>query len=111
MLQDSKKSILIDVTFLFDQYSKRGIGIYGQNVIRRMILKILEEEEMDIVLLGFNTLHQNLIALGFSQFQIEGARSSMDRASASGAEGCGFDPRRAHHSVFSYEPPGSRNCS
>ena len=65
------KSILIDTTFLFDQYSKRGIGIYGKNVVRRMISQLLEDESMEINLFGFLNLHQNLIALGFSQFQIE----------------------------------------
>ncbi|MFS8131035.1 MAG: glycosyltransferase family 4 protein [Candidatus Dojkabacteria bacterium] len=68
---EQKKSILIDVTFLFDQYSKRGIGVYGRNVVKRIVLQLIDEEELEINLFGFLNLHQNLIALGFSQFQIE----------------------------------------
>ncbi|MEP7103766.1 MAG: glycosyltransferase family 1 protein [Candidatus Dojkabacteria bacterium] len=64
-------SILIDTTFLFDQYSKRGIGRYGRNVVKGMVEQILDDQSMQINLLGFSNLHQNLIALGFTQFQIE----------------------------------------
>lgn len=74
----NKKSILIDITFLFDQYSKRGIGIYGKNVVRRMISEILEKESMEINLFGFLNLHQNLIALGFTPFQIEELENKLN---------------------------------
>lgn len=73
-----KPSILIDTTFLFDQYAKRGIGTYGRNVVKRMIESILDEESMEVNLLGFSNLHQNLIALGFTQFQIEELEHSIN---------------------------------
>lgn len=49
----------IDVTFLFDQYSRRGIGVYAKEVISRMIL----DEAHEWVLFGFKDLKSNLKAL------------------------------------------------
>lgn len=70
-MSSENKNILIDVTFLFDQYSKRGIGVYGRNVVKRIISTLLEKDSYVLNLIGFHNLHQNLIALNFSQFQIE----------------------------------------
>lgn len=46
----------IDVTFLFDQYSHRGIGTYGREVVARLI----QNEEYEWVLFGFKELKSNL---------------------------------------------------
>lgn len=67
---NSVKRILIDTTFLFDQYAFRGIGRTGKEIVFRLIPKLLEEE-FEIHLAGFKTLEKNLIELGFSQFSIE----------------------------------------
>jgi len=64
-------SLMIDTTFLFDQYAKRGIGRYGKEVVRRIIDFISKEEVWEISMIGFLTLEQNMIQLGFSQLTIE----------------------------------------
>lgn len=69
---EEDKKIVFDLTFLFDQYSKRGIGVYGKNVLNRLFKKIItENSKYEIHLLGFRTLNENLAELGFSQFNIE----------------------------------------
>ncbi len=40
----------------------------------------------------------------FSASCIRARVAQLDRASASGAEGCGFDPRPAHHFFFGFFP-------
>ena len=67
---NSVKRILIDTTFLFDQYAQRGIGRTGKEIIYRLIPKFLEAN-YEIHIVGFETLEKNLIQLGFSQFAIE----------------------------------------
>lgn len=72
IILQEKIKILFDTTFLFDQYSKRGIGVYGRNVISRMVKKIAEENlKFEIHFIGFSTLGENLIELGYSQFTSE----------------------------------------
>lgn len=66
----TSKKILIDTTFLFDQYSFRGIGKYGKEVIKRLI-KLCLEDNVEIYFVGFNDLKKNLIALGLSQFSVD----------------------------------------
>ena len=46
----------IDTTFLFDQYSHRGIGTYAREVVRRM----LQNDEHEWVLFGFKDQKSNL---------------------------------------------------
>jgi glycosyltransferase involved in cell wall biosynthesis len=53
---NQKKKLLVDVTFLFDQYSKRGIGRYGKEMVRRIILS----NQFDLHLIGFKTFKENL---------------------------------------------------
>lgn len=67
---EKNKIILIDTTFLFDQYSFRGIGKYGKEVVRR-IIKLALEDNFEVYFAGFNDLKQNLIALGLSQFSVD----------------------------------------
>lgn len=67
----NSKKILIDVTFLFDQYTFRGIGRLGKEVVKRLVEKDLEDESFSIELLGFNTLTQALQQFGFSQYFID----------------------------------------
>lgn len=74
-MQEDKQStqtkiILMDTTFLFDQYSFRGIGKYGKEVIKRLI-KLASDDGFEIYFAGFNDLKQNLIALGLSQFSVD----------------------------------------
>jgi glycosyltransferase involved in cell wall biosynthesis len=78
-LPNKKKSILIDISFLFDQYSRRGIGVYGRNIIKRLIYQLEDQQsEYDIYLIGFGTLEQNLIELGYSQFRVEDLSRKLD---------------------------------
>ncbi len=66
---DHKTKILFDLTFLFDQYSKRGIGVYGKNILNRIFRLILEENpQFEIHAIVFNSLSENLAALDYSQF-------------------------------------------
>ncbi len=67
---NSVKRVLIDTTFLFDQYALRGIGKTGKELVFRLIPKLLEEN-YEVHLAGFHNLEKNLIQLGFSQFAIE----------------------------------------
>ncbi len=55
-----KPKILIDTTFLFDQYSHRGIGRYGIEIIKRLI----DINDFEIVLMGYSDLEANLQGLG-----------------------------------------------
>lgn len=66
----TQKKILIDTTFLFDQYSFRGIGKYGKEVVKRLI-KHANEDNVEIYFAGFYDLKKNLIALGLSQFSVD----------------------------------------
>lgn len=66
-----KKSILIDTSFLFDQYSKRGIGRYGKEVLKRLIKIIVEDSNWKLHLVGFENLKKNLIEMELSTFTIE----------------------------------------
>src|SRR5690606_27206666 len=66
----NRKKLLIDTTFLFDQYSFRGIGKYGKEVIKRLI-KHAVEENVEVYFAGFHDLKKNLIALGLSQFTVD----------------------------------------
>lgn len=68
---EQRKKVMIDITFLYDQYSFRGIGIYGRNVISRIIDKNCEQELFELHLVGYKTKDINLIELGFTQFFIE----------------------------------------
>lgn len=67
---NSVKRVLIDTTFLFDQYALRGIGRTGKEIVVRLIPLFLESN-YEVHLAGFDTLQNNLIKLGFSQFAIE----------------------------------------
>lgn len=69
--EDDKQKILFDLTFLFDQYAKRGIGIYGKNILSRLFKLLLEDENFEVHAIGFNSLTENLAALEYSQFTIE----------------------------------------
>lgn len=64
------KVLLIDTTFLFDQYSFRGIGKYGKEVVKRLI-KLALDEGVNVSFVGFYDLKKNLITLGLSQFAVE----------------------------------------
>lgn len=60
------KKILFDLTFLFDQYSKRGIGRHSKEVIFRLVPICLQEKEYELGFIGFLDFEQNLTAIGFS---------------------------------------------
>lgn len=66
----SKNSIMLDSTFLFDQYANRGIGRYGQELYKRLI-PLAIESDWQVILIGFHDLEKNLVALKFSKFSIE----------------------------------------
>lgn len=67
----NSKKILIDVTFLFDQYTFRGIGRLGKEVVKRIVEQDLEDDSFTVELLGFNNLSQALQQFGFSQYFID----------------------------------------
>jgi glycosyltransferase involved in cell wall biosynthesis len=78
MADNSNKIIvLVDITVLFDQYSRRGIGIYAKNVLLGLIEKFIESETHELVLFGFNNKDQNLMEIGFSTFRIEEIRERI----------------------------------
>lgn len=70
-MQNQKKKVLIDVTSLFDQYAYRGIGRYIKSLLKELIPIFAEQENIELHLIGFEDLTQNLIAIGFSQFTVE----------------------------------------
>jgi hypothetical protein len=53
----------IDITFLKDQYSRRGIGTYG----KCLISKLLEDKTNNYVLFGFEDFNSNLKLLGIKK--------------------------------------------
>jgi glycosyltransferase involved in cell wall biosynthesis len=65
------KKILIDVTFLFDQYQSRGIGVYGKQLLKRLIPIITASKDWDLRLVGFNELENNLMQIGISPFVMD----------------------------------------
>ena len=71
------KIILIDITFIFDQYGYRGIGRYGKDLLRYLIPKIIQDGNWEIHLVGFESLQKNLIEIGFTKFQIEDYLSKL----------------------------------
>ncbi|MCA9380674.1 glycosyltransferase family 4 protein [Candidatus Dojkabacteria bacterium] len=71
MEESETKTILIDITCLFDQYSKRGIGRYTKDLLLRLIKKASQDSSIKISLVGFYDLEQNLREIGFSKFGIE----------------------------------------
>lgn len=60
-----KKRLVLDATFLFDQYAFRGIGRYGKEMFGRIIQKIYRKQlgEWEVHLIGFNELEENLAQL------------------------------------------------
>lgn len=56
------KKILLDITFLHDQYEKRGIGRYGKEIFGRLIERIFDGtiQDVEIHLMGFGKLEDNL---------------------------------------------------
>lgn len=65
------KKILIDTTFLFDQFSKRGLGFYGRNLLIRLIQNMVKSNEVYLGLIGFKTLNANLAEIGFTNLEIQ----------------------------------------
>ncbi len=66
-----KRKVLIDITFLFDQYANKDTGVYAKVLIRHLIEEILSSPNWQLSLIGFNDLNKNLINLGFSSLAIE----------------------------------------
>ncbi len=58
--------IAVDVTFLLDQYSNRGIGRYGKEIVGKLIQQAQMDDPVvpEVHLLGFGDLNQNLEQLG-----------------------------------------------
>lgn len=56
------KKILLDITFLHDQYEKRGIGRYGKEIFGRLLARFFDGtiKDIEIHLLGFGKLEDNL---------------------------------------------------
>lgn len=90
--QESSKKLLIDVTFLFDQYASRGIGRAGKEIVKRILLSNSEERKFEIHLLGFFTIEDNLAQLEVSNFQSDSLKNTIK-----------------FHSVGEAAPSGVRN--
>src|SRR5690554_5264237 len=73
----ASKKLLVDLTFLFDQYASRGIGRAGKEIIRRILLSNIEENEFEIHLMGFYNLEMNLVQLEVSNFQYDSIKKSI----------------------------------
>ena len=59
-MDENKKTILIDLTSLFDQFSKRGIGIYTRQLIKRLIPLLVDSKKYKVKLIGFKTKEETL---------------------------------------------------
>ncbi len=70
-LETTKKTLMVDTTFLFDQYSLRGIGKFGKELLKRMIKDIVNDNEWRLYLIGFWDLEKNLMQIGLSNLLIE----------------------------------------
>lgn len=81
-----KKKILIDVAFLFDQYTKRGLGRYGIELIERLIKYAYEDSKYEVSLIGFLTIEQNLVQFGFTASQVEELKKLINFFSLGNAE-------------------------
>ena len=89
---ESSKKLLIDLTFLFDQYASRGIGRAGKEIVKRILLINANEKEFEIHLVGFNNLEMNLAQLEVSNF-----------------DGGEIKDQLTFHSVGEAAPSGVRN--
>lgn len=65
------RSIMIDTTFLFDQYGMRGIGRFGKEVLKRLIPDIFQTGSWDLHFVGFHDLEKNLVEIGLSSLSID----------------------------------------
>jgi hypothetical protein len=59
-MSDKLPLLLIDVTFLRDQYYRRGIGRYGREIVARLILDEMKTRSFDLHLFGFGSLEENI---------------------------------------------------
>lgn len=71
MDEEESTKILIEVTSLFDQYGRRGIGRYTRDILKRFLDNLVDKSKCEINLVGFNDLEQNLMEIGLSTFFIE----------------------------------------
>lgn len=71
MYKRNNKILMLDTTFLFDQYAKRGIGRYGKEILKRLIKVVFESKGWELHLVGFLDLESNLIEAGLTTFAIE----------------------------------------
>ncbi|MCA9379102.1 glycosyltransferase family 4 protein [Candidatus Dojkabacteria bacterium] len=67
------KRIMIDITFLLDQYANRGIGRYGREMASRIVTHVAEHpgHGYQVHLMGFGELVQNLELLELSKETID----------------------------------------
>ena len=63
-MDGNKKTILIDLTSLFDQFSKRGIGIYTRQLIKRLLPLLIDSKRYRVKLIGFKTKEDTFKDLG-----------------------------------------------
>jgi len=60
IMSDKLPLLLIDVTFLRDQYYRRGIGRYGKEIVSRLVRDDIKTKSFDLHLLGFGSLEENM---------------------------------------------------
>lgn len=71
-------NIMIDTTFLFDQYSNRGIGRYGKEILKRLLKIVTLDPEWKVSILGFYDIERNLSAIELSPLAIEEILSEIE---------------------------------
>ncbi len=59
------KNLVVDITFLQDQYYRRGIGRYGREIVSRMVT--IKSREISLHLIGFGNLDSNLEKLELNE--------------------------------------------
>ena len=59
----TKKTIIIDLTTLFDQFSFRGIGRYTREVAKRLIPLLVDSNLFEVHIIGFESFEKNLLDL------------------------------------------------
>lgn len=74
----TQRSVVIDTTFLFDQYSHRGIGRFGKEVLKRLIPDILKDSAWKLHLIGFHDLEKNLVEVGLSSLSVEEYKDKIE---------------------------------
>ncbi|RMD77582.1 hypothetical protein D6810_00575 [Candidatus Dojkabacteria bacterium] len=72
------KRIVIDLTFIYDRKASGGTLHYGKNLIKKLLDILVDNESVEVFLLGFKTLTLNMFDLGFTNLELQALSMKKD---------------------------------